>query len=46
MASAAASAPEPEPAKTIHLIRHGVTEMNVYLSVNNWARRVRLASDE
>ena len=40
-AAASAAAPPPEEAKTIYLIRHGVTEMNVYLSINNWARCVR-----
>jgi hypothetical protein len=26
-------------AQTVHLIRHGVTEMNVFLSTNAWNRR-------
>ena len=41
--AAAAAASAPEEAKTIYLIRHGVTEMNVYLSINNWARSAAAA---
>ena len=42
MAAAAASAAAAEEGKTIYLIRHGMTEMNVYLSINSWSRCERL----
>ena len=32
----ACSSPAPLCAKTVHLVRHGVTEMNEYLSRNRW----------